>query len=144
MKHLRNWKRVVNPMVLVCYIIHVPNKVMYMYLLQSWTWKCDTSLYIIGLFAKSLKTLNAHYISRHHTKFHIQFHTKKYGRNIYKRNVAIKQTRLKINLLKSDISLPSLICRGVGDLRKPHCGSYASDPIYNPMQIAIVRPWQYY
>jgi hypothetical protein len=144
MKHLRNWKRVVNPMVLVCYIIHVPNKAMYMYLLQSWTWKCDTSLYIIGLFAKSLKTLNAHYISRHHTKFHIQFRTKKYGRNIYKRNVAIKQTRVKINLLKSDISLPSLICRGVGDLSKPHCGSHASDPIYNPMQIAIVRPWQYY
>lgn len=58
----------------------------------------------------------------------------------HKRNVGIKQTRLRINLLKSDISLPSLICRGVGDLRKPHCGSHASDPIYNPMKIAIVRP----
>jgi len=56
MKHLRNWKRVVNPMVLVHWdnIIHVPNKAMYMYLPRSGTWKCDRSLYIIGLFAKSL------------------------------------------------------------------------------------------
>ena len=37
MKHLRNWKRVVNPMVLVRsdFIVHVPNKVMHMHLPQS-------------------------------------------------------------------------------------------------------------
>jgi len=41
-------------MVLVCNIVHVPNKAMHMYLPQSRTWKCVRSLYIIGLFAKSL------------------------------------------------------------------------------------------
>ena len=56
MKHLRNWKRVVNPMVLVRSdnIVHVPNKVMHMNIAQSLNLNCDRNLSMIGMFAKSL------------------------------------------------------------------------------------------
>ena len=54
--------------------------------------------------------------------------------------------RWQYNLMKvrSLICSPLLVYCAKGDLKKPHYGSHAIDPIFHPMKMVITRIWKCY